>query len=132
MKNNVYEACERKVTGEVNISWQELAELFDEPNGNSLRNKFRRERDRRAYQKSPQSFIKEKDEFIPGDDGEEGYKESFKINEDGTQESDILILMNLAESKTTPASSSIHRRPPRRTAWANRSKRRSRASSASP
>ncbi len=94
MEKVIYEACERKQRGESDLSWQELADLFDVPTGKILKDRYYRVKKKNKYNENPEAYVSEKEE------DELQYKETVEIKSDGSQVSDKLIWMFEHESKS--------------------------------
>lgn len=98
MQSDLYKACESKIEGLTNATWAELAELWDIPSGKILKDRFYRARSRKKYRDNPENI---RDYKATDQDTEEvpAYKNSVKINEDGSQLSDKLIMISDNDSK---------------------------------
>ena len=98
MQSDLYKACECKSEGLTNATWTELAELWDIPSGKILKDRFYRARSRKKYRDNPENI---RDYKVTEQDTEDlpNYKSSVKINEDGTQLSDKLIMISENDSK---------------------------------
>lgn len=94
LQKTIYEACERKQKGESNLSWQELADLFDIPSGKILKDRFYRAKNKNKYNENADGYVPEKEEDDPT------YKETVEIKNDGSQVSDKLLWMFEHESKS--------------------------------
>lgn len=93
MKQDIFEACQRKQDGLSNLSWNDLADLFDIPSGKILKDRFYRAKNKIKYSDNPENYSPEVENPVD-------YKETVRINEDGTQVSDRLVLMSFEESKS--------------------------------
>lgn len=95
MNKDIFEACERKQSGKSNLSWQELADLFDIPSGKILKDRYYRARKKKKYADNPSEYVPETEENeVPE------YKETVEIKEDGSQISQKLIWMFEEDSKS--------------------------------
>src|SRR3989304_1034961 len=96
MQSDLYIACENKVKGITNATWAELAHLWDIPKGKVLKDRFYRAKARNLYNetkgefKSPKQLQTEDEERLL----------TLKLEQDGTQISDRLILMSENDSKS--------------------------------
>ena len=96
MQSDLYNACENKINGITSTTWAELAQMWDIPSGKILKDRFYRAKARNLYKenngelKSPQQVQKDDEERLL----------TLKIEEDGTQVSDRLILMTENDSKS--------------------------------
>lgn len=109
MQSELYKACEIKIQLN-NISWNELAKLYDIPSGKILRDRFYRARDSKKYTSNPENikdFVSEPHETEPNEE-DPLYKNTTKINEDGTQFSDRLIMISENDSKNPKLLLELH------------------------
>jgi len=105
MQSDLYKACEIKIQLN-NISWNELADLYNIPSGKILKDRFYRARASKKYTDNPENikdFVTE-----PHEEEEPNYKNTTKINEDGTQFSDRLIMISENDSKNPKLLMELH------------------------
>lgn len=91
MKQDIFEACQRKSSGETNLTWNQLAELFDIPSGKILKDRYLRAKNKRSHSENPEE---------PLEEIERPTKESLEIKNDGSQISVKLIWMFNNETKS--------------------------------
>lgn len=94
MNKELFDACERKTKGISNLSWNDLAQLFDIPSGKILKDRYFRAKSKMKFSETPIKYEAEKNNPIPE------FKETLEMKEDGTQISDRLVEMSLEESKS--------------------------------
>lgn len=96
MQNDLYNACQDKIEGKTDATWAELAQMWDIPTGKILKDRFYRAKAKQLNKeqigefRTPDSLRKEDEERLL----------TLKLEEDGTQVSDRLILMSDNDSKS--------------------------------
>lgn len=101
--NNLYEACKKKRDKEINVSWEELNELYGQPycNGEALRSWFKKERKKNGELPSKDTDVKAGNihKELNDTDFVNTYKNTIELNKDGSQTSDKLLSMSEEDCK---------------------------------